>query len=321
MKKFSKRIAYYCIRNYDVEKLITIGFIDMLSLQQLKAFVMCAELGSFSAAARRLGKAQSVISQAIANLEIDLGQPLFDRNTRKPTLTEQGQKLLAHAQATVLQSQELEFAAKSLATGNESELRIVVDPALLLPQLYELLEVFCQHFPATSLILNVANSDDIPNIINKQDAQFGLMLIDGSMPAGVELGLLGQLPFYVVAHPNHPLTQVSSVTRSDLAKYRQLLVRSAEGNMPVFLPEISPKKFWSNDFEALKHMAEHNFGWCYLPAHMVEASMKSEKLVRLPVSFDIKTWTIPVDRVMPINTSKGPALQWLAEASENLFSS
>ena len=146
------------------------------------------------------------------------------------------------------------------------------------------------------------------------------MLIDGSMPAGVVLGLLGQLPFYVVVHPDHPLCQLSSVTRADLAKYRQLLVRSAEGKVPVFLPEISPTKFWSNDFEALKYMAEHNFGWCYLPAHMVDASIRTEKLVRLPVSFDIKTWTIPVDRVMPINISKGPALYWLAEASESLFS-
>jgi len=291
----------------------------MISLQQLNAFVMCAELGSFSAAARRLGKAQSVISQSIANLEIDLGQSLFDRSTRKPTLTKPGQRLLAHAQATVQQSQELEFAAKALAAGDESELSIVVDPALLLPNLYELLAIFCQKFPATNLILNVANSDDIPNIVNKQNAQFGLMLIDGSMPAGVELGLLGQLPFYVVVHPKHPLSQLTSVTRAELAKYRQLLVRSAEGKFTAMLPEISPSKFWSNDFEALKHMAEHNFGWCYLPAHMVQTSLDTGKLVRLPVSFDIKTWTIPVDRVMPINTSKGPALLWLAQASEDLF--
>jgi hypothetical protein len=43
-----------------------------LSLEQLQAFA-AAETGSFSAAARQLGKAQSVVSAAVANLEIDLG--------------------------------------------------------------------------------------------------------------------------------------------------------------------------------------------------------------------------------------------------------
>lgn len=291
----------------------------MMSLQQLKTFVVCVELGSFSAAARRLGKAQSVVSQTIANLEIDLGQPLFDRSTRKPTVTHQGQRLLAHAQAVLIQAQELESAAMALAAGDESELSIVVDPALLLPKLYHFLEDFCLRFPATHLILNVANSNDIPNIVKTQNAQFGLMLIDGSMPTGVELGLLGQLPFYVVVHPNHPLTQLSSVTRADLAKYRQLLIRSAKEEGSTLLPEISPKKFWSNDFEALKYMAEYNFGWCHLPAHIAQMSINNGKLVRLPVGFDIKTWTIPVDRVMPINTAKGPALRWLADISESLF--
>lgn len=58
------------------------------SLEHFKALLATAETGSFSAAARRLGKAQSVVSAAIANLEIDLGLALFDRSGRYPVLTE-----------------------------------------------------------------------------------------------------------------------------------------------------------------------------------------------------------------------------------------
>ncbi|MEO3960792.1 helix-turn-helix domain-containing protein, partial [Chromobacterium piscinae] len=47
-----------------------------ISVDALSAFVYAADLGSFSAAARRLGKSQSTVSEAIANLEIDLGNPL-----------------------------------------------------------------------------------------------------------------------------------------------------------------------------------------------------------------------------------------------------
>ena len=54
------------------------------SLEALFMFVEAAALGSFSAAARKLGKQQSTVSEAIANLEIDLGLTLFDRSTRRP---------------------------------------------------------------------------------------------------------------------------------------------------------------------------------------------------------------------------------------------
>lgn len=52
-----------------------------LSLEQLQAFVATVETGSFSAAARYLGKAQSAISTAVSNLEIDLDNSLFVRRT------------------------------------------------------------------------------------------------------------------------------------------------------------------------------------------------------------------------------------------------
>lgn len=44
----------------------------MYNIEQLKMLVLCAELGSFSACARNLGKVQSAVSQGIANFEINL---------------------------------------------------------------------------------------------------------------------------------------------------------------------------------------------------------------------------------------------------------
>lgn len=63
----------------------------------LRAFVLAVELGSFSAAARKMRKAQSAVSTAIANLEIDTGVELFDRSGRSPVLTKEGRSLLPHA--------------------------------------------------------------------------------------------------------------------------------------------------------------------------------------------------------------------------------
>ncbi|MCU4674158.1 LysR family transcriptional regulator [Catenovulum sp. 2E275] len=292
----------------------------MLSLQQLRVFVVCAEEGTFSSAARKLGKAQSVVSHTIANLEIDLNLELFDRTTRNPKLTKHGARLLPHARATLQQSQEFHSVAHSMDLDNESELEIAVDPSLLFSNLYKLLDRFNLQFPETNLTLNVAKSCDIPHLVKSGQTHFGLMLIDGTMPTGVELGLLGHLPFCVVAHHNHPLSQLKSVTRSSLALHRQLVFQSTEGKPAALLPEISPHKYCSNDFTVIRDMAELNLGWGYLPTHILENMPANSPLVKLPISFDIQTWTIPVDRVMQIDGIRGSALKWLEAESRNLFS-
>ena len=70
---------------------------DGLTLDQLRTFIAVVDEGSFSAAARRLRGAQSVVSQTMASLEAQLGVTLFDRRGRLPALTEQGRALIAEA--------------------------------------------------------------------------------------------------------------------------------------------------------------------------------------------------------------------------------
>ena len=91
--------------------------LDGLSLDQLRTFIAAAEEGSFSAAGRRLGRAQSVVSQTIGNLEAQLGVALFQRSARYPELTEQGRILLADAHAVVRVTDGLKARAKGMASG------------------------------------------------------------------------------------------------------------------------------------------------------------------------------------------------------------
>ena len=67
------------------------------TLEQLRHFVAAAESGSFSAAARRLGRAQSAVSTSVGLLEADLGVELFDRSRRNATLTAAGEVMLQEA--------------------------------------------------------------------------------------------------------------------------------------------------------------------------------------------------------------------------------
>ena len=77
------------------------------TLEQLRAFVTAAEKGSFSAAGRTLGRAQSVVSTHISMLEDSLGVELFDRSSRSPVLTAAGRDLLPEANAVLRQSEQI----------------------------------------------------------------------------------------------------------------------------------------------------------------------------------------------------------------------
>jgi DNA-binding transcriptional LysR family regulator len=70
------------------------------SVDQLLVLLAVAEAGSFTAAAKRLGRATSAVSYAIDTLEAQLGLSLFDRGTtRKPKLTPQGEAVVSEARA------------------------------------------------------------------------------------------------------------------------------------------------------------------------------------------------------------------------------
>ena len=69
--------------------------LDGVSLDQLRTFIAAVDEGSFSAAARKLLRAQSVVSETVSNLEEQIGVPLFDRSGRHPKLTPAGIVLLA----------------------------------------------------------------------------------------------------------------------------------------------------------------------------------------------------------------------------------
>ena len=62
----------------------------METLANLESFVRSAENGGFSAAARQLGLTPAAVSRNVAMLERNLGVRLFQRSTRKLTLTEAG---------------------------------------------------------------------------------------------------------------------------------------------------------------------------------------------------------------------------------------
>ncbi|MBY5921585.1 LysR family transcriptional regulator [Ferrimonas balearica] len=291
----------------------------MYSLEQLRIFVAAAEQGSFSAAARRLGKAQSAVSQSIANLEIDWGVELFDRRTRKPELTPKGVSLLAHAKVVLNQARSLEIAAAALEQEQETTLELAVDEALMVPAIEPVLAEFAERFPATSLALNAVASSDVLSLVAEGRAQMGLMFSSLTFHDEIDSTYLGDLPFVVVASPQHPLARLSEVKLADLCIYRQLMVKGFDGRGLDQVPPISAQLWWANNLFLLRELARQGLGWSYVPLHLITQELAAGTLVTLPVVFDHQPWRAPVDRVLPRGARPGPALTWLKEAVSGCF--
>src|SRR5258706_10685551 len=129
--------------------------LDGVSLDQLRAFIASADEGSFSAAARKLRRAQSVVSELVSSLEGQIGVALFDRSGRYPVLTPEGAVLLADARAISSGLDHMKARAKGMAAGLEPELSAVVDVMFPIAAITEAAKEFRQKFPGTPLRLYV----------------------------------------------------------------------------------------------------------------------------------------------------------------------
>src|SRR5271170_6858195 len=101
--------------------------LEGVTIEQLRTLRAVAEEGSFSAAARKLGRVQAAVSQAIDRLEAQLGLRLFDRSGRVPRLTEHGEAVLAAAARVGGEVDALDELVADLKRGVETRLTIVVD--------------------------------------------------------------------------------------------------------------------------------------------------------------------------------------------------
>src|SRR6202049_3890943 len=139
--------------------------IDGVSLDQLRTFIAAADAGSFSAASRRLRRAQSVVSQTLANLEGQLRVKLFDRSGHLPVLTDQGRALLVDARAVAGDVDLFKARAKSLAGGLEPELSVAVDVVFPLAPFTAAVAALQKAFPGTLLRVGVEPSAVIEPVL------------------------------------------------------------------------------------------------------------------------------------------------------------
>lgn len=124
-----------------------------VDLRQIEYFVHIAELGSFTRASTVLRVAQPALSRQVRSLEVELRQPLFDRNGRGVTLTEAGKRLLAHGRGILQQVERARLDLENQRGAASGRLAIGVPPSVGRTLTGPLVETFRERFPKATLTM------------------------------------------------------------------------------------------------------------------------------------------------------------------------
>jgi DNA-binding transcriptional LysR family regulator len=247
------------------------------TLDQLQQFAITAERGSFSAAARHLGKAQSAVSTAIGLLEADLGVELFDRSRRQAQLTDAGQLLLMEAQELLRQARALDLRARSLSEGCDARLSLALDEALPYTAVSTLIREISRTFPDLELTLLNGTAAEVADYVALQRAQVAFHFDRGPVDAGFEQRYVGGVEQGVFVASGHPLTGKQPVSRKDLLRHRQLLMHADDVDETAY----SPKVWRSDSFYSIAEMVAHDLGWAILPVNVAKDESYRQQLQQL----------------------------------------
>jgi DNA-binding transcriptional LysR family regulator len=290
--------------------------LDGLSLDQLRTFIAAADEGSFSAGGRRLRRAQSVVSQTLANLEAQLGVKLFDRSSRSPVLTSQGVALLAEARAVVSRMDVFKARAKGLSDGLEPELSVVVDVVFPLERLTSAVAAFQEKFPATPLRLYVEALGAVLQPVIEGRCAFGVM---GSLPtAPPELTRehLLNVGWAFVVSPKHPLASIKgSIPARVLAQHRQLVLTDrSELSQGKEFGVLSSSTWRLADLGAKHAFLRAGLGWGGMPVDAIKRDLANRSLVKIRIE-DLPEGhlVMAMSAVFRADTPPGPAGRWLIE--------
>lgn len=284
------------------------------TIDQLKVLLAVVETGSFTAAAKRLKRAVSAISYAIATLEQQLGIELFDREgSRTPTLTGAGAAVLAKARVVAVGVDDLRASVRSLLGGVEAEVTFVVDVMLPSARLVDAVQAFEAIFPTVKLRLHVEALSAVAQLVRNGMAMVG---VGGGVLAtepDLELIHVGDVEMIPVAAPHHPLALAHPVPPGAARRHRQLIltVRTpfSEGpDVGVFAAEG-----WRMADLGAKHaLLLAGVGWGNMPEPNVRQDLAAGRLVRLELP-EAKGGAYAFQAMYRTDTPPGPAAAWLIQ--------
>ncbi|KAB0676307.1 LysR family transcriptional regulator [Aureimonas leprariae] len=261
--------------------------IGSLTLDQLRVLVTIADAGSFSAAGRKLNRAQSAISQAVATLENVQGVTLFDRAGHRPQLTDVGRVLVGQARIVLAGAGRFEAVAAGTREGIEPELAVAIDPLVPTAAFIDSLHALRVAFPHLPVSFSTEGLGGAERRLRRGEAALAFcILLGGPSDDLAALPLLGVELIPVVA-PDHPLAQLGrAATRADLDEHAQLVMTDPSAPDGPSHGIIGTKVWRFVDLGRRLDFLLAGFGWCRMPEAFVAPHLADGRLVRLSIEDD-----------------------------------
>lgn len=289
------------------------------SADQVLIFLAIVEHGSFSAAARALGRTQSSVTYAIKGLEADLGVAVFDRTTRSLEMTPAGRALLPTARRMARELETMRRVADAASRGLEPRVVVVVDALYPPARLVALLRRFQAVFPTVTVRAGVESVHAAAESLLRGEAVLGILGPVVEKYPGLAYLPIGAVERIPVAAPSHPLARwEGEIPASAFRDFVHIVLSSRSRQPRGRLFPIPSSGIWRMNDLALKRVAIlDGVGWGRLPLHTVEDDLSAGRLRRLRVGqLEGANWTLPVPLHVAFRSGEvlGPAASWLRDA-------
>ena len=258
-----------------------------MDLSQLEVFLTVARERKFSRAAEKLYRTQSAVSQTIRKLELEIGEPLFDRSSREGVLTDAGRVLQEYAEKLLNLRQDAQEALVEMRELQKGKLTIAANEFTAL-YLLPVLAAYRRLHPTIRITVQRSLGSHIPDDILRHNVELGVLSYDPQEPhLQSTVVYLDQLAF--VVPPGHPLAEAKEVSVRQLgaesfvahivtSPYRDKVIEAFRRHktplhMDVELPTL----------QAIKRFVCMGNGVALVPEISVENELTRGELVRIPV--------------------------------------
>ncbi|KAF1003462.1 MAG: HTH-type transcriptional regulator YhaJ [Luteibacter sp.] len=251
-----------------------------LSSESVSVFLTVLDRGSFSAAARALGRVPSAVSLTISQLETDLGVALFDRSGREPQPTDAARALEPRARHIASQLRQMEADALSLHRGLERRLTIAVAPELVSAPWAAPLAVLANEFPSLEVDVTSAPQRDALRLLHEGHVDLALVFQREHRDEreGFEQVASDVMMAVVAATFRHPGQKHHGLRLEDLLDLRQI-VMTGRNSTHTDSRLILSRNVWhtDNQFTTLR-LVQAGLGWALLPRALAQPLIESDEL-------------------------------------------
>ena len=257
-----------------------------MELRNINTFLHIAELHSFSSAARELGYSQSAVSAQIAQLEAELGTPLFDRVGKTVRLTDAGQTFQSYARTLLITAQQAK-AALMPARAVSGTLRVALADSVCSTFLPDLLQQFHALCPQVELVLRTATADEMLRLLGANQIDLAYTLDQPLRLPSLTLAVNVPEPVCFVAPAGHPLAE--AVPLDVLAQQEFLLTERGMSYRDALDQRLAARGLAIHPYielgsaSLLCQMVERGMGLSFLPEYIVCPALFAGRLARLRV--------------------------------------